>query len=115
MDRQNASALSTQASIALRGTPSHAEPEHHLPRSQSLLLPLANLPRFGHLAGGDDLRERVEAIVYQARAQRAADLGEVIGVGVVAISRGLARMIHFAGRSVRALPAPRVRRLLSKK
>lgn len=115
MDRQNASASSTQANIALQATRRHAEPEHHRLRSQSLLLPLADLPQFGHLAGGDDLRARVEAIVYQARAQRAADLGESIGVGLVAISRALARMIHFAGRSVRALPALRVRQLLSRK
>src|SRR4030095_5226804 len=87
VDRQNASALSTQASIALRATPRHTDPEHHQLRSQGLLLPLANLPQFGHLAGGDDLRARVEAMVYQARAQRAADLGEFIGVGLVAVDR----------------------------
>jgi hypothetical protein len=113
VDRQNTSASSIQANIALPRTCD--ELAHFPPRPQSAPSALRDLPQFGHIADGDDLRARVEAIVYQARAQRAADLGEIIGVALLAISDGLARIIRFASRNVRDLPELRVRRMPARK
>ena len=113
MDRQNASSSSLQASTALRGARTDAESRHTC-RAESASPALVHLCRRGDVTD-DDLRARVEAIVHEARAQRAADLGEIIGVGLTAISTELGQMIRFAGRNVRALSPPRIRRLLSKK
>ena len=60
---------------------------------------------------GDNLREHIEAAVYQARAERAADLGVLIGTALALVWRALVGTLSPASHSMRALPASRVGRL----
>jgi len=60
---------------------------------------------------GDNLRERVEAIVYQARAQRAADLGVLIGTGLALFWRALVGTLSLVSHPMRAVHVSRVGRL----